>query len=86
MTDSPAVSTQKLNVSALFAYRCRLVAAGQARQNQLTETITESAREEVIGQLARLARLLHEVDAELTELLQIPLRPSQRGGGCRKAF
>ena len=85
MTDTPDMSMQKLSVSAVLAYRRQLVEIRQARQNQLTDTITESDREKIITHLAQLVRLLSEVDAELMQLLQTPLRPSQRRRGCLKA-
>ncbi len=50
MTDAPDMSMQKLSVSAVLAYRRQLVEGCQAKQNQLTETITESDREEIIAQ------------------------------------
>jgi|RhiMethySRZTD1v2_1073278.scaffolds.fasta_scaffold133543_5 hypothetical protein len=86
MTDTPDMSRQKLSVSAVLAYRRQLVEECQAKQNQLTETITESDREKISLHLAQLVRLLFEVDAELMQLLQTPLRPSQRRGRCLKAF
>ena len=86
MTDTPDLSMPKLSISAVLAYRRRLVEVHRARQNQLAGTITESDREEIIVRLARLVRLLSEVDAELMQLLQTPLRPGQRRRGCLKTF
>ena len=84
MTSTPDMSTRKLSVSAVLAYRRRLVEAHQTRQNQLTVIITISDYNEIVAHLARLGRLLSEVDAELMQLLQTPLRPSHIG--CQSAL
>ena len=86
MTDTPDLSMPELSISAVLAYRRRLVEAHQARQNQLIDKFTTSDCEEIVAHLAQLARLLSEVDAELMRLLQTPLRPGQRRRGCLKAF
>lgn len=84
MTHATAPSAQELD--ALLARRRQLSALLLAEQNRLTHPLTESVRQNVVTRLAQLSRFLNEVNTDLTQLLQTPLRPGARGGLCCKAF
>jgi len=84
MTRTAATSTREL--AALLAYRRRLSALLLAEQTRLNHTLTEREYEDTVARLARLSRCLDEVNNDLLQLLEKPLRPNARGGLCGKAF
>jgi len=84
MAQTAVTSTQEL--TALLAYRRRLSALLLAEQNRLDQTLTEREYQDTIARLAQLSRFLAEVNNDLLQALEKPLRSSARGGLCGKAF
>jgi len=84
MTQTAATSTREL--ATLLAYRRRLSALLLAEQNRLIKTLTEREYHDTLTRLAQLSRFLDEVNNDLLQLLEKPLRSSARGGLCGKAF
>jgi hypothetical protein len=86
VTDTPRRPVQELDVGLLLTYRRQIVELHRAEQQRLSRAITESAHQESTIRLGQFSRLLTQVDNELTSLLQVPLRPRERKGWCRKTF
>ena len=84
MAQTAVTSTQEL--TALLAYRRRLSALLLAEQSRLDQTLTEREYQDTIARLAQLSRFLAEVNNDLLQALEKPLRSSARGGLCGKAF
>ena len=83
MIDAPGRPRPEVAVGVLLARRRQLTELYRAEHQRLASAVTDSACQESAARLIQLARLLAEVDDELTVLLQTPLRSHEKGW-CRK--